>query len=105
LSENEDFSQYAEGLSKVRRRRWCLWGVILIYIPLIWTTLTITQSDRETAKVFAVWFVLACIASCISAFVKCPRCGNLFHVNGLIPMYFRRCLHCGLPLNADKKKE
>ena len=41
----------------------------------------------------------------LSADYKCPRCGNLFHVNGLIPMYFRRCLHCGLPLNADKKKE
>ncbi len=99
----EDFSQYAQGLRKVRQRRWYLWGVILVYVPAIWLSLTITNSDRATAKVFAVWFVLACIASCISAFVKCPRCNNFFHVHGFIPMYMRRCLHCGLGLNADKK--
>jgi len=99
----EDFSQYVQGLRKVRQRRWYLWSVILVYLPAIWISLTLTQSDRATAKVFAVWFVLTCIASCLSAFVKCPRCGNLYHVNGVIPLYLRRCLHCGLRLNADKK--
>jgi hypothetical protein len=99
----EDFSQYAQGLRKVRQRRWYFWGIILVYPPAIWVSLTLTQSDRATAKVFAVWFVLACVASCLAAFVRCPRCGNFFHVQGFIPMYLRSCLHCGLHLTADKK--
>ncbi|MEJ2201378.1 MAG: hypothetical protein P8X63_10255 [Desulfuromonadaceae bacterium] len=100
----EDFSQYAAGLKKVRQRRWYLWGVAIIYLPVIWLSLAITQSDRETAKVFAVWFLVACVASVLAAFVKCPRCGKYFHVNGFIPVYVRHCVNCGLPLNADKKK-
>ena len=99
----EDYSQYAEGLSKVRFRRWCFWSIIIIYPPMIWLSLRITQSDRATAKVFAVWFVLACIASCFSAFVKCPRCGQFFHIQGFMPVYLRRCVHCGLHVTADKK--
>ncbi len=101
---NEDFSEYAAGLQKVRRRRWYLWGVIIVYLPIIWLSLHFTGSDRSTAKVFAVWFVFACAASLLAAFVRCPRCKNYFHVNGIFPLYFRQCLHCELPLKADKPK-
>lgn len=106
MEENlqEDFSQYAEGLKKVRQRRWYLWGVAIIYLPIIWLSLQISNSDRVTAKVFAVWFLVACVASLLAAFVKCPRCGNYFHVNGFVPVYVRRCVNCGLPLKADKER-
>ena len=32
---------------------------------------------------------------------RCPRCGNYFHVNGMMLLYLRRCLHCQLHINAD----
>ena len=80
------------------------WGVILIYIPAIWLSLRLTNSDRQTFKVFAVWFLFIIISSLLTATGRCPRCGNFFHVNGFIPLYLRRCLHCGLHITADKKQ-
>jgi len=102
--KNEDFSKYASGLSRLRRRRWFFWVVILIYLPSIWLSLRITNSDRQTAKVFVVWLVLVFVSCLFAAAGKCPRCGNLFHVNGLTPLFLRRCLHCGLHITADKKQ-
>lgn len=91
------------GLQRLRRRRAFFWAGIIVYIPLIWASLQITGSDRATAWVFGVWLVYVAIAANITAFSKCPNCGYLYHINGVVPMYLRRCLHCGLPLNADKK--
>jgi len=102
--KSEDFSKYTLGLTKLRRRRCFFWSMILIYIPTIWLSLRITHSDRQTGKVFAVWFLLIIIASLLAAAGKCPRCGNYFHVNGFIPIYLRKCLHCGLHITADKKQ-
>ena len=103
-NQSEDLSKFTLGLKKLRHRRWFFWGMIIIYVPSIWLSLRITNSDRQTAKVFAVWFVLVVIASLLTAAGKCPRCGNLFHVNGFTPLYLRRCLHCGLHITADKKQ-
>ena len=92
------------GLKSIRSRRMILWFVILVYVPAIWFVLDTTQSDRATGKAFAVWLVVLIIALFWSAAVRCPRCGNLFHINGPTLFYFRRCLHCGLRLNADRKR-
>ena len=102
--KSEDVSQYAAGLAKLRRRRWFFWGVILVYIPAIWLSLELTNSDRQTFKVFAVWFLFIIVSSMLAATGRCPRCGHYFHVNGFIPLYLRRCLHCGLHITADKKQ-
>ncbi len=101
--EPEDFSRYAAGLRVLRRRRWLLGGLILIYVPAIWLALRLGQSDRVAGMVFAVWILLVIVAVCYTAFAKCPRCGNFFHMNGFIPLYLRNCLHCGLHVSADKK--
>lgn len=93
----------AKGLSRVRRRRWFLWGVIGIYLPLIWLSLRLTRSDAHTAVVFAVWFAFLLAASCAASFVRCPRCGNYFHVHGFVPLFVRRCVHCGLHLTEDRR--
>lgn len=93
----------AKGLARVRRRRWFLWGMILIYLPAIWTSLRLTGSDSRTAVVFAVWFVFLLVASCTASFARCPRCGNYFHVHGFVPLFARRCVHCGLHLTADRR--
>jgi hypothetical protein len=91
----------AEGLAGIRKRRWCLWAVILTYIPAIWLSLEITGSDRKTAVVFGVWVLLAAAASGAAAFSRCPRCGNYYHMMGLVPVWVRKCLHCGLPLKGE----
>ncbi len=105
VESDTDWAKISQGLKQVRKRRWFLWGVILIYIPAIWTSLELTHSDRATGVVFAVWLVFLCIAVGLAAFAPCPRCGNYFHMNGFIPLYFRQCLHCGLHVVADKKNK
>lgn len=100
----EDFSVFALGLGKLRRRRWFLLGVILLYVPSIWFLPRLTNSDYQTGKILVVWFLFVLISSLLVAAGKCPRCGNLFHIKGLKPLYLRsRCLHCGLSISADKK--
>lgn len=96
--------ELAKGLRTIRRRRWFLWGLLLVYIPAIWISLEVTGSDRKTACVFAVWFVLVFAAILAAAVVRCPRCGIPFHLSGVLPLFFRSCRHCGLPLDADRRR-
>ncbi|MCD6534868.1 MAG: hypothetical protein J7L25_12475 [Deltaproteobacteria bacterium] len=101
---SEDFSKFTLGLSKLRRRRWSLLAVILVYVPLIWLAPRLTSSGYQTTIGFIVWFLLVIATSILVATGKCPRCGNLFHIKGLAPLFLRsRCLHCGLNITADKK--
>ena len=95
-------AEISAGLALIRRRRWTLWGVLLTYLPAIWLALKITESDRKTAVVFGVWVAMAAAAGCAAAAARCPRCGNYFHLMGLTPVWVRKCLHCGLPLRADR---
>ncbi|GAB6084622.1 hypothetical protein JCM30471_35360 [Desulfuromonas carbonis] len=89
------------GLRRVRRRRWFLWSLVLAYLPVIWTTLEVTGSDRKTGLVFVVWALLLFWAALAAALVRCPRCGNGYHLNGVVPLYLRHCVHCGLPLSGE----
>jgi hypothetical protein len=91
-----------QGLAVIRRRRWYLWTVLLTYLPAIWLSLEITQSDRKTAVVFGVWVAMAAVTGSLVAAVRCPQCGNYYHLLGLMPVWVRKCLHCGLRLTADK---
>ena len=101
----EDFSAYAPGLKRLRRRRWFLWITILVYLPAIWLSLRLTHSDRATFKVFLVWMAFTGVAAYLTAFTRCPRCGNFFHMRGLTPLYLRKCLHCELHLTADRQPD
>ena len=94
----------AAGLRILRKRRWFLWSLIIIYVPAVWTSLVLTRSDRATAVVFGVWLVFLIVAVFFVTTSKCPRCGNLFHMHGFTPLYLRKCLHCQLHVCADKKK-
>ena len=100
----EDVSLLGPGLARVRRRRWYLWFVLIVYLPTMWTTQRITHSFEKSLPVFLLWFLLLILVMALSATVKCPRCRNYFHVNGMALLYLRRCLHCQLHLCADKKK-
>ena len=98
-----DQSRIGPGLRRIRRRRRYLWLVSLAYLPIMLITLKVTHSNRALAAVFVIWIVFLCKAVLPVAFAVCPRCGNYFHMKGFFPLYLRRCLHCGLHINADRK--
>lgn len=90
------------GLSRVRQRRWLLWVSILIYVPGLLVTLELNASGATMAKLFGGWIGLLCCAVALATVVKCPKCQQNFHTNGPTFLPVRKCVHCGLPLNADK---
>ena len=98
-----DAAEYAPGLRRIRRRRWYLWIVILIYVPVMWFTLRLTSAIGTLGSVFAGWFLLLFAVAMVTALARCPRCGNYFHVHGLTFLCLRRCLHCQLHLKADRR--
>ena len=103
--KTEDLSKFTLGLSKLRRRRWSLLGVILVYVPFIWLGPRLTNSGGQTGIFFIIWFLFVFVSSLLVATGKCPRCAKLFHIKGLAPLYLRnRCLHCGLHIIAGKKQ-
>jgi hypothetical protein len=91
------------GLRSIRRRRKLLWGVILLYAPEMWATIEITHSNTVMFVVFCLWFIVLCNATVLTAFARCPRCGNYFHMQGFVVVYLRTCRHCRLHLCADKE--
>jgi len=94
---------FGPGLKKIRKRRRFLWGVMLVYLPAMWMTLRLTGSFEVAAAVFVAWIILFCIFATIAACARCPGCGNYFHMNGMTFLPLRKCLHCQLHINADKK--
>jgi hypothetical protein len=101
----EDIEILGPGLAKIRRRRWLVWTLIIVYLPTMWISQRLAHSFEGALPVFCIWFLLLLMSMAYSATIKCPRCGKNYHVNGMILLYLRRCLHCQLPLNADKKRK
>jgi hypothetical protein len=100
--KSDNLSAYGPYLALIRRRRWYLWVLILIYMPVSVETLQLTQSYLATGIVFVLWFILLCIVVTLTAIAKCPRCGLNFHMRNSTLSYFRKCRHCNLHLCADK---
>jgi hypothetical protein len=94
---------YALMLGIIRRRRWYLWGLVLIYMPAAVLTLQLTQSYKTTGVVVLIWIVLLCIVVTLTAIAKCPRCGKTFHMRNSTLTYHRTCRYCGLHLCADRQ--
>ncbi len=92
-----------EGLRKIRRRRLYLWGIILVYLPAMYAAIFLTDSYKIIGTVFLAWVVLLTFFATMAASARCPRCGNYFHMHGMTLLYLRKCLHCQLHINADKK--
>ncbi len=101
--QTTDPAEFGPGLRIVRRRRWYLWVVILVYVPAMWLTLKVSPTYRAVEIVFAVWFVIVFAAATYSALARCPRCGNYFHMHGMTLLFLRKCLHCQLHVCADKR--
>lgn len=90
------------GLAKIRNRRWILWATILVYIPGLLIALDMEASGGTMAKLFAAWIMLICVSVGLATIVRCPRCNNAYHTNGPTFLPVRKCVHCGLAVNADK---
>jgi len=95
---------YTSQMRSLRRRRLFLWALIAIYIPMMWLVLHLGQSDRVAGVFFGIWVVVVALAANLTAFCRCPACGNFFHMNGPIPMYLRHCLHCGMHISGDERR-
>lgn len=93
----------SRGLATIRKRRWILWSVMIVYLPTMWMTQKITHSFRGSLPVFFAWFAVLLAAMAFTAAGRCPRCGNYFHVHGITLLYLRKCLHCQLHLTEDKR--
>lgn len=106
MSEQQQitFAALQQGLKKVRSRRWLLWLVIFIYIPALIIAMGIGLPGGIMGKLFFVWVALLCVAVGMATVVKCPQCGNTFHTNGPTFLPVRKCVHCGLAVNADKQR-
>ena len=92
----------AEGLAKVRGRRWLLWFIITAYVPGLLISLEMNVSKNALGWLFGLWVFLLCIVVGFATVVKCPRCNKPFHTNGPTFLPVRLCVHCGLHLKADK---
>lgn len=102
VKSSDDPTEYANALKKVRKHRMRFFSTVLIYIPALIATYLIIPTDRAMGTVFCTWFVLLLATTLLAALCRCPRCGNLFHVNGMALLFLRKCLHCQLHINADK---
>lgn len=105
MEDESGLSKIEAGLRMIRRQRWLLWGVILLYLPQMWITVKLTHSNRAIGIVFGIWFIFLLKASLQVAFAECPRCGNYYHLKNFNTLYVRKCRHCGLHINADKKSK
>lgn len=97
-----DPAMFTVKMRSLRRRRWFLWGLVLIYLPAIYLALQLSGSDRVAGIVFVVWILLVCVAVGLAAFAICPRCAKTFHMHGFVPVYLRRCVHCGLHVSSNQ---
>ncbi len=91
------------GLQKIRRRRWFFWIIIMAYLPAMMVALRSSQPTQAIGIVFVVWIFFLIVAVTMMALVRCPECGNCFHMNGFLFRPVRKCFHCKLHLTTDKK--
>lgn len=98
-------AELTAGLALIRRRRWYLWGAILIYLPAMKVTLMLSPSLHVALSVVGLWLLITFTLAFVAALARCPRCGQYFHMNGMTLLFWRKCLHCQLHLCADRQRE
>ena len=95
--------KYRPELKKIRKRRFALWLIITAYLPAMMIALDSPDYKARATVVFIIWIILLIIAVVFACLARCPRCGECFHTHGPTFLPFRRCLHCALHVNADKR--
>lgn len=89
-------------LSVIRKKRMFLFVTVLLYIPLLVVVHALWPTHKAMGIYFIVWLVALIYFTFNSALLRCPRCGNFFHMHGMTLLYLRKCLHCQLHINSDK---
>ena len=102
-SKPTNHSDYQPGLKKIRFRRRILWLVIGVYLPAMTIALGSSNYRTWSTVVFISWIVLLILVVGFACLIRCPRCGEQFHTHGPTFLPLRRCLHCALHVNADKR--
>jgi len=100
-----DISPLKSALKKIRQRRWYLWSIILLYLPIMSIAMKTLPSFTAVMYVFSFWFIIMFALALFAAVARCPNCGNYFHLHGMTLLYLRKCLHCQLHVCADKASE
>lgn len=95
-----------EGLRKIRSRRFWFWLELAIYLPLLFVAIQLAHSRLLVALIATLSAAALARFAGLAAFSRCPRCGRYFHSTTSNPTLWnlltRRCLHCGLPLHAER---
>ncbi|SRR5579871_2223525 len=55
----------------------------------------VTMSLRAVQILVVGWFVFVLIMQTLTYHLRCPRCGQRFHVKGTFKQMATKCLHCG----------
>ena len=98
----DDPQKYMQVMKQTRRRRKYFFSTVLVYIPAIWVTYSISPTNRAMGTLFVLWFVVLIIVTFLVALSKCPRCGNYFHLHGMTLLVLRKCLHCQLHISESE---
>ena len=93
---------YNTVMMQTRRRRKYFFCTVLLYLPALFITHYVSPTNKAMGTVFGIWVFFLIIATFLVTLCKCPRCGNLFHVNGITLLVLRKCLHCQLHISTDK---
>ena len=89
-------------LTVIRKRRMLLFLTVSLYIPLLFAVYAIWPSNKAMGIYFIIWLVFLIFFTFHSALLRCPGCGNYFHMHGMTLLYLRKCLHCQIHINSDK---
>ena len=109
LDSLADNRQYADALTRLRRRWWLTlllpWEVGLLIAILNWLNIPnyLTNNNTTTSPWLCLGYFAvpaAVLYALLSmTFVPCPRCRKPFFRKGAFGNGFtRRCLHCKLPI-------
>jgi ribosomal protein L37E len=85
-------------LARIARLRRLIWLWPLTFAPAVVIAAWLTaHTVAVIVAVAIVWTIGLAISVSRAAAVSCPRCGNRFYGNRIIPNA-RACASCGLPL-------
>ena len=104
-----DDAVYRRQWRDLKVRNWLLLGALLLGIPYgVLTTFALDRisaglSDRVGAWIILPWVVILVGLSFYQFSFRCPRCAGWYFSSDRwnSPPWARRCLHCGLPRNAE----
>jgi len=104
MSENVTVSATSPGYRRLRLRRWLFWLVLIVYLPMMLVAQKLFPGKQALVTAFCIWLGMLVVSALAVALVRCPACGQTFHMNGMTFLPVRRCLHCGVHIKQLAKE-